>query len=75
MVEIFSSKLAAFCSAVVLFGGLLTNGDADFAGRPYATYRGIYIAASLAWLSLKLGWRSHLPLRRAGHHLWASNCL
>ena len=36
--------------SLVLFGWLLTRVDVDFAGRAYAAYGGIYIAASLAWL-------------------------
>lgn len=36
--------------SLVLFGWLLTRVDVDFAGRAYAVYGGIYIAASLAWL-------------------------
>jgi small multidrug resistance family-3 protein len=33
-----------------LFAYLLTRVDSDFAGRTYAAYGGIYIAASLLWL-------------------------
>ncbi len=36
--------------SLVLFGWLLTRVDVDFAGRAYAIYGGIYIAASLVWL-------------------------
>ncbi len=36
--------------SLVLFGWLLTKVDVDFAGRAYAVYGGIYIAASLVWL-------------------------
>jgi small multidrug resistance family-3 protein len=36
--------------ALVLFGWLLTKVDVPFAGRAYAVYGGIYIAASLVWL-------------------------
>lgn len=36
--------------SLVLFGWLLTTVDVDFAGRAYAVYGGIYIAASLVWL-------------------------
>ena len=36
--------------SLVLFGWLLTQVDVAFAGRAYAIYGGIYIAASLAWL-------------------------
>jgi small multidrug resistance family-3 protein len=35
---------------LVLFGWLLTLVEVDYAGRAYAVYGGIYIAASLAWL-------------------------
>lgn len=36
--------------ALVLFAWLLTRVDTAFAGRAYAIYGGIYIAASLLWL-------------------------
>ena len=36
--------------ALALFAFLLTRIDALFAGRAFAAYGGIYIAASLAWL-------------------------
>ncbi|MGF6228295.1 small multidrug resistance family-3 protein [Inquilinus ginsengisoli] len=36
--------------ALIAFALLLTRIDADFAGRAYAAYGGIYIAASLTWL-------------------------
>ena len=36
--------------SLVLFAILLTRIDALFAGRAYAAYGGVYIAASLAWL-------------------------
>lgn len=35
---------------LLLFAWLLTLVDVDHAGRAYAIYGGIYIAASLAWL-------------------------
>lgn len=35
---------------LIAFAALLTRADADFAGRAFAAYGGIYIAASLAWL-------------------------
>jgi small multidrug resistance family-3 protein len=35
---------------LILFGWVLTRVDVEFAGRAYAAYGGIYIAASLAWL-------------------------
>ena len=36
--------------SLVLFAYLLTRIEAGFAGRTYAAYGGVYIAASLAWL-------------------------
>jgi small multidrug resistance family-3 protein len=42
--------LAPGVLALVLFGWLLTRVDVDFAGRAYAVYGGIYIAASLMWM-------------------------
>jgi small multidrug resistance family-3 protein len=36
--------------ALILFAFLLTRIDAAFAGRAYAAYGGIYIAASLVWM-------------------------
>jgi small multidrug resistance family-3 protein len=36
--------------ALVLFAWALTRIDAEFAGRAYAAYSGVYIAASLLWL-------------------------
>jgi small multidrug resistance family-3 protein len=36
--------------SLILFAWLLTQVDVEFAGRAYAVYGGIYIAASLAWL-------------------------
>lgn len=38
--------------SLVAFALILTRVDSDFAGRAYAAYGGIYIAASLAWLWL-----------------------
>jgi len=35
-------------ASLVLFAFLLTKIDSDFAGRAYAAYGGIYIAASLS---------------------------
>lgn len=35
---------------LVGFAAMLTRIDAAFAGRAYAAYGGVYIAASLAWL-------------------------
>lgn len=36
--------------SLALFAWLLTRIDAAFAGRAFAAYGGVYIAASLAWL-------------------------
>ncbi|CAO3420694.1 YnfA family protein [Azospirillum doebereinerae] len=38
--------VASLCA----FAWLLTRVDAEFAGRAYAAYGGVYIAASLLWL-------------------------
>ncbi|MDZ4842755.1 MAG: YnfA family protein [Hyphomicrobium aestuarii] len=35
---------------LLLFAWLLTTVQVDFAGRAYAAYGGVYIAASIAWL-------------------------
>jgi len=43
--------------ATALFGWLLTQVDSAFAGRAYAAYGGVYIAASLLWLWLAEGLR------------------
>lgn len=37
-------------ASLILFAVLLTRVDSDFAGRAYAAYGGVYIAASLLWL-------------------------
>jgi small multidrug resistance family-3 protein len=37
-------------ASLIGFAAVLTKVDAPFAGRAYAAYGGIYIAASLAWL-------------------------
>ena len=37
-------------AALILFAYLLTRIDAAFAGRAFAAYGGVYIAASLGWL-------------------------
>jgi small multidrug resistance family-3 protein len=42
---------------LVLFAFLLTRIDSAFAGRTYAAYGGVYIAASLAWLWIVEGQR------------------
>ncbi|MCO6440867.1 MAG: YnfA family protein [Nitrococcus mobilis] len=46
--------------SLAVFAFLLTLVDVDFAGRAYAAYGGIYIAASLTWLWLVEG---HAPER------------
>lgn len=35
---------------LALFGWLLTRTEAEFAGRAFAAYGGVYIATSLVWL-------------------------
>lgn len=42
--------LAPGVVSLMAFAWLLTRIDSDFAGRAYAAYGGIYIAASLLWL-------------------------
>ncbi|MBP0446881.1 YnfA family protein [Roseomonas sp. SSH11] len=37
-------------ASLALFAGLLTLVEASAAGRAYAAYGGVYVAASLAWL-------------------------
>lgn len=44
-------------AALIAFALLLTRIDSPFAGRAYAAYGGIYIAASLVWLWLVEGAR------------------
>ena len=43
--------------ALGLFAGLLTRIEVDAAGRAYAAYGGVYIAATLVWLWLVEGTR------------------
>jgi len=43
--------------SLMAFALLLTRIDAVFAGRAYAAYGGVYIAASLAWLWMVEGMR------------------
>ena len=38
--------------SLIIFGMLLSRADVAFAGRAYAAYGGVYIAASLLWLFL-----------------------
>ena len=44
-------------ASLVAFALVLTRIDSAFAGRAYAAYGGIYIAASLTWLWLAEGQR------------------
>lgn len=43
--------------SLALFAWVLTKVDAELAGRAYAAYGGVYIAASLAWMWLIEGGR------------------
>jgi small multidrug resistance family-3 protein len=43
--------------ALLIFAWALTRIDAEFAGRAYAAYGGIYIVSSLFWLWLAEGTR------------------
>lgn len=56
--------------SLALFAYLLTRVDVSFAGRAYAAYGGIYIAASIAWLWLVEG---QIPTR--GDLIGAGLCL
>lgn len=47
--------------SLVAFAVTLTRVDSPFAGRAYAAYGGIYIAASLVWLWLVEGQRPSTP--------------
>lgn len=47
--------LVAGVVSLVAFALLLTRVDVAFAGRAYAAYGGVYIAASLVWLWLVEG--------------------
>ncbi len=37
-------------ASLLAFAWILTRADVDFAGRAYAAYGGVYIAAALVWL-------------------------
>jgi small multidrug resistance family-3 protein len=50
--------LAAGVGSLILFAYALTRVDTAFAGRAYAAYGGIYIAASLVWLRVVEGARA-----------------
>jgi small multidrug resistance family-3 protein len=43
--------------SLVVFAGLLTRVESAYAGRAFAAYGGVYIAASLGWLWLVEGMR------------------
>lgn len=47
--------LAPGVASLIFFAWVLTRVEADFAGRAYAAYGGVYIAASLLWLWLAEG--------------------
>lgn len=47
-------------ASLIGFAVALTRAESAFAGRAYAAYGGIYIAASLAWLWLAEGQRPSL---------------
>ncbi|GJE16896.1 YnfA family protein [Methylobacterium marchantiae] len=47
-------------ASLVLFAVLLTKVESDAAGRAYAAYGGVYIAASILWLWIA---ESHRPDR------------
>lgn len=44
-------------ASLILFAFVLTRAPSDLAGRAYAAYGGVYIAASLLWLWLVEGSR------------------
>ncbi len=48
---------AAGTVSLVAFAALLTRIESDFAGRAFAAYGGVYIAASLLWMMLVEGRR------------------
>jgi small multidrug resistance family-3 protein len=43
--------------SLIIFAVLLTRIEAEFAGRAFAAYGGVYIAASLSWLWVVEGTR------------------
>lgn len=49
--------LAAGVVSLVLFAWLLTLAPGEAAGRAFAAYGGVYVAASLAWLMAVEGFR------------------
>jgi small multidrug resistance family-3 protein len=48
-------RLVPGVASLILFAWLLTLADTAAAGRAYAAYGGVYIAASLVWLWLAEG--------------------
>ena len=44
-------------AALAIFAILLTRADLSFAGRTYAAFGGVYVAASLVWLWIVEGTR------------------
>ena len=44
--------------SLILFALLLARIDANFAGRAYAAYGGVYVAASIAWIYFVEGGRT-----------------
>ena len=48
-------------ATLIGFAAMLTRADTAFAGRAYAAYGGIYIAASLIWLWAVEGQRPEAP--------------
>lgn len=66
-------------AALALFAGLLTRVDSPAAGRTFAAYGGLYIAASLVWMRVVEGLRpdgwdmtgAAVCLVGAGIILWA----
>ena len=66
--------LAPGAASLVIFALLLTRIDASAAGRAFAAYGGVYIAASLAWLWLVEGVRPDRWDWRARRFAWLARC-
>ena len=49
--------LGAGLASLAVFALALTRADSDFAGRAFAAYGGVYIAASLVWMWAAKGQR------------------
>jgi small multidrug resistance family-3 protein len=71
-----ASPLAAFIGvlSLIAFALVLTRVDSAFAGRAYAAYGGIYIAASLVWLWIVEG-QTPTPADAAGAALAIAGAL